>query len=254
MLGRLTNCDFYIIHVINKNKKKEKKMNSNKKTAIIVGVLFLAATVTYMIGNGLLESVIKDPDYLSNLYPNKTQVIIAVLLELINDAAVVGIGFLMFQILKQHNESLALGYLSIRIIESAILIVSGISPLLLITLSQEYIKTGTTDAFYYQTLGTLAIKGYYLAFEIAMIATSLGGLILSYLLYKSKLIPRLISVLGLGYAALLANSLVEIFGYSTGIILFLPGALFELIFPIWLIVKGFNSSAMDFESKKILKE
>ncbi|NOU75564.1 DUF4386 family protein [Paenibacillus sp. LMG 31458] len=79
-----------------------------------------------------------------------------------------------------------------------------------------------------------------------MIVLSLVSLLFCYLLYQSKLIPRLISVFGLiGYASLLTSALLEIFGYSPGMFLFLPGALFEIILPIWLIVKGFNSFAIN---------
>jgi Domain of unknown function (DUF4386) len=82
-----------------------------------------------------------------------------------------------------------------------------------------------------------------LAFQVAMIALGLGSMPFCYLLYKTKLIPRYISVLGLiGYATLLTAALLEVFGYSTGLVLYLPGALFEIVFPVWLIVKGFNLS------------
>ena len=136
-------------------------MNTNKKTARIVGVLFLTAMVTYLIGSGFLESILNAPDYLINVYPNKTQVIIAMLLELICAAAVVGIPVMMFPIFKQHNESIALGYLGFRIIESAIIIVSEISLLSLLTLSQEYVKAGAPDSSYFQTLGTLFMAERY---------------------------------------------------------------------------------------------
>ena len=101
-------------------------MNTNKMTARIVGALFLTATVMYGIGSGFLGPILNAPDYLINVYPNKTQVIIGVLLELINSVAVVGIAVLMFPILKKHNETIALGYVGIRVIESAILIVGVI--------------------------------------------------------------------------------------------------------------------------------
>ncbi|KRE48916.1 DUF4386 domain-containing protein [Paenibacillus sp. Soil724D2] len=217
-------------------------MISNKKTARIVGVLFLAATAAYILGNGLIESILKDPDYLIHVYPNKTKVVIGMLLELMNSAAAVGIAITLFPILKKHNETIALGYVAFRGIEAIILIVGAISPLLLISLSQEYIEAGAPDTSYFQTIGMLAIKGKFLTFQLAMIVLGLYSLLFCYLLYQSKLIPRLISVFGIiGYVALLTSALLEVFGYSAGMILFLPGALFEIIFPIWLIVKGFNS-------------
>jgi Domain of unknown function (DUF4386) len=226
-------------------------MNSSKKTARIVGALFITATVAFMLGNGLIESILNAPDYLVDVYPNKTQVILGILLELINSAAVVGIAVVLFPILKKHNETIALGYVGFRVLESAILIVGAIIPVLLITLSQEYIKAGTPDTSYFQTLGTLAIEGHQLAFQVAMIVLGVYSLMFCYLLYQSKLIPRFISGLGfIGYASLLISALLEIFGNSTGMILYLPGALFEIILPIWLIVKGFNSSAIDSQSTK----
>ncbi|KQX68221.1 DUF4386 domain-containing protein [Paenibacillus sp. Root444D2] len=217
-------------------------MISNKKTARIVGVLFLAATAAYILGNGLIESILKDPDYLIHVYPNKTKVIIGMLLELMNSAAAVGIAITLFPILKKHNETIALGYVAFRVIEAIILIVGAVSPLLLISLSQEYIEAGAPDSSYFQTIGMLAIKGKFLTFQLAMIVLGLYSLLFCYLLYQSKLIPRLISVFGIiGYVSLLTSALLQVFGYSAGMILFLPGALFEIIFPIWLIVKGFNS-------------
>ena len=120
----------------------KEKMNSSRKTAIIVGALFLTAMVASLLGGGLVESIISAPDYLIAVSENETQVIIGVLLELINAIAVVGIGVLMFPILKQHNESIALGYLGFRIIESVFCSVIVISPLSLTTLSQEYLKAG----------------------------------------------------------------------------------------------------------------
>jgi len=233
------------------NSTKRSPHGTNKKTARIVGALFIFATITYMIGNGLIGSIVDASDYLINVYPNRAQVITGILLELINSAAVVGIAVMLFPILKKHNETIALGYVGFRVIESAILVVGVIGPLLLITLSQAYIKADAPDASYFQSLGTLAIDGHDVAFQMAMIVLSIGSLMFCYLLFQSKLTPKFISVLGLiGYASLLTSALLEIFGTNTGMTLFLPGALFEIILPIWLIVKGFNSSAIDSQSTK----
>jgi len=106
-----------------------------------VGVLFLTAMVASLLGGGLIESILSAPDYLLAVSENETQVIIGVLLELINGIAVVGIGVLMFPILKQHSENIAHGYLAFRIIESVFCSVIVISPLSLIKFSQEYLAT-----------------------------------------------------------------------------------------------------------------
>jgi len=222
-----------------------------------VGVFFLLGYVSWVLGDEALSGpILNASDYLINVDPNKARVIIAVLLWVINAAAVDGIAVLLFPIFKKQNEALALGYFGARIIEAAILIVGEICRLSLITLSQEFVKAGTPDSSYFQTLGTLFFAGHDWAYKMGMIATGLGGLMFCYLLYKSKLIPllpRVIAVWGLiGYVLLLTEVLFEIFGLDAGMImiLLLPGGLFELFLGIWLIVKGFNPSAIASQSAK----
>jgi len=231
-------------------------MDSNRKTAIIVGVLFLTATVAGILGNSLIDPILNAPDYLINVYPNRTQMIIGVLISFIIGLAVVGIAVFMFPILKKHNEPIALGYVGIRTAEFAIILVYLISPLILITLSQEYVKAGAPDASSFQTLGAVLIAVRHWIWRLVYIINGVASLMLAYLLYQSKLIPRSISVLGLiGGAVLLAGTSLAMFGLidvdqGAGMLVVLPGGLFELILPIWLIVKGFNSSAIDSPSAK----
>ncbi len=229
----------------------KEKMNAHRKIAIIVGVLFLTSTATMMLGSDeLIGSILDDPDYLFNFSANENQVIIGVLLELYCAAAVAGIAILMYPILKKQNEALSLGYVGFRIIETVIIIFISISALSLLSLSQEFVKAGTPDASYYQTLGTLLQAAGDWAFVVIWIVVGLSGLMFCYLLYQSKLTARVISVLGLiGYALLLATGLLDMFGlidalHGAEMILFLPGGLFEIILPIWLIVKGFNQSVI----------
>jgi len=215
------------------------KMNSNRKTARIVGALFLTVMVTWFIGSELIESILNAPDYLINVYPNRFRVIIGVLFELIQVAAVVGIAVMMFPILKKYNERIALGYVVFRILECAMLIVAAISPLLLITLSQEYLKVGVPDASSFQALSTLfiALREYWTLLMLA-IFYSLAAIMFYYVLYQTKLIPRFISVWGLiGATLTLATPLL-------GTLLGIPMGLNELFLGVWLIVKGFNPSAI----------
>jgi hypothetical protein len=173
---------------------------------------------------------IRIQSYFIDKHPNINQLIIGVLLEFYCGVAVAGIGVMMFPILKKFNERLALGYVIFRIIECAIIIVSGIYLISLLKLIQDY------DLMIY-------------------LFTGIGGLIFSYLLYRSKLVPRLISILGLiGYALLFTGTLLDMLGHvdldGAGMIVLLPGGLFEIILPIWLIVKGFNPSAIASGSAK----
>lgn len=227
-------------------------MNRNKRTARIVGALFLTAMVTSLLGGVWLESILSAPDYLIAVSANETQVIVGVLLELTNCAAVVGIAVMLFPILKKYGEALALGYVGIRVVEAAILLGAVISPLLLITLSQEYVTAGASDASYFQTLGTLVIAARaHLAGLLVPVFFSLGALLFYHLLYQSKLVPRFISVWGfIAVALLLTWNLLETFGISisAGMVFGLPIILNEIFLGIWLIVKGFNPSAIASES------
>jgi hypothetical protein len=227
-------------------------MNSYRKTARIVGALFITATVASILGTfGFLEPNLSSQDYLISVSANETQWIIGVLIDAINSAAVVAIAVMLFPIFKKFNEALALGYVASRIIESVILIVGSISLLSLSTLSQEYIKAGAPDASYFQTLGTLLLAAYELTQLIgATIVFSLTALILNYILYQSRLVPRFISVWGLiGVPLMLAAGVLAMFGlmdpFSTIVILLgFPLALNEMVLAVWLIVKGFNPSTI----------
>ena len=229
-----------------------RQVDTSKITARIVGVLFLVATATYMAGTGLINSMLTVPDYLANVYPEKAQLITGVLLQVVDAAAVVGIGVLLYPILKKHSETVAIGYVGTRILECAFLVLGGIGTLSLIALSQATIQAGTTSASYALTSGALLASGSHTAYLIAMGALGLGSLPFCYLLYRSRLVPRALSILGLaGYAALLVGALLELFGLNLYMLQYVPGGLFELILPIWLIVKGFNSSPVVPESSKV---
>ena len=224
-------------------------MDTARKTARIVGSLFLIAMVTSLVGGIWLETMISAPDYLITVSANQSQVIIGVLLELINCIAVVGIAVAMFPIFRQQNEALALGYVALRIIEGVILIAAVISPLLLIRLSLEYLSAGAPDASTFQTSANLLLSARaYIAGLLVPIFFSLAALVFYYLLYQSILVPRFISIWGLiAVVLLLAWNLLETFGISVpaGMIFGLPIILNEIFLGIWLIAKGFNPSAVN---------
>lgn len=215
-----------------------------KKSARAAGVLFLVATGAFMIGNGLLEPLLSGPDFLAGLYPDRTEVIAGSFLELLNAVAVVGIAMLLYPILKRHNEALALGYFGSRILESALLLASLTVPLVLIPFSERYMAEGAGAGSAFQTIGKFAADAHFILFDIAMVALGLGSLLLCFVLYRSKLVPRWLSVIGfIGYASLLSSSCLAIAGVDAGFVLFMPGAVFEIVFPIWLIVKGLDRPA-----------
>ena len=194
-------------------------MKSTRKTSMIVGLLFLIATVTFMTGSNLIQSFIIDETQ------NKPPLILGVILEIICGISVVGIGILMYPIIKMFNKGIALGYVIFRIIECVVIIAGGIYLLSLLKLMWKYEM-------------------------IIFVFTAIGGLLFSYLLYLSKLIPRYLSVLGIvGYALLFLGVVLDMFNIfnineGAGMLIYLPGGLFELVLPIWLFIKGFNLSGI----------
>jgi hypothetical protein len=223
-------------------------MNTNKRTARIVGALFLIAMVTSLVGGIWLESITAAPDYLVEVAAQKTQVLLGVLLELVNCVAVVGIAAALFPLMKKHSEALAAGYLGTRVVEVVILAVAAVSPLLIVTLSQEYGAAGATDAAYFQTAGALvmAARGH-LASLLTPIFFSLAALLLYYFLYRSRLVPRFISIWGfIGVVSLFTWNMLEAFGLSisAGMVFALPMILNEIFLGIWLLAKGFSSTAL----------
>jgi hypothetical protein len=223
-------------------------MNTYKRTARIVGALFLIAMVTSLVGGVWLESLLTAPDYLATISGEETQVLLGVLLELVNCIAVVGIAAALFPLMRVHNEALAAGYLGARVVEVVVLSVAAISPLLLVTLGEEYLAAGAPDAAYFQTAGALVMDARgHLASLLTPIFFSLGALLLYYFLYQSRLVPRFIPVWGfIGVAAMFTLNMVGAFGMSisAAMVFVLPMILNEIFLGIWLLVKGFNSSAI----------
>jgi hypothetical protein len=176
--------------------------------------------------------------------------IIAVILWLILAVSVMGIGVLMFPVLKTSDEALALGYAGIRLIETVFIIAASISLLAIVTLSQDY-SAGASDATSYQPAGAVLVALHDWSFVIGtLIFLGLGGLCLNYLLYQLRLVPRWLSVWGLiGAALVLLYGLISLFGPDPGFLAVLI-AVQEMVFAVWLIVKGFSPSGIAFGSAK----
>jgi len=225
-------------------------MNTSRKTARIVGILFITATVAAIVSGAFLLPILEAPDYLARVSANETQVALGALFYFIMAAAGAGIAIPMYPILKKYNESMALGAVGFRIIEGAIFMVGVMCVLALVPLSQEFIQAGAPDASYFQTLGELLLTGYTIdqAVVPGVFAFSLGALMYYYIFYQSKLVPRWLSIWGLiGVTLGIVNGLFDMFGgipETMSMLLDLPIFVNEMVLAVWLIVKGFNPSAI----------
>jgi len=219
-------------------------LDSNRKTAIIVGVLFIIATAAPMTSIVFIGSVY-DADYLTAVSVNENQVLIGVLLLLAMTAAIVSIPIMMFPILRKRNETLALGYVGARIFEGFFSAVNVINILSLLSLSREFVNSGAPVASHFQTSGALLLAQFDWCSILLDFPFTLSALAFNYLLYKSKLIPRWLSILGLiGGALWLATTPFRMFDLFPPSLEILAMIIFvqEMVFAAWLIVKGFNSS------------
>ncbi len=230
-------------------------MNSSKKIARIVGTLFIIGTLACILSVVFTSPILSDPDYLLKISGNENRIIMGVIFVLIMGFALAMVPVMMFPILKKQNESLALGYVVFRgALETVTYIVIAISMLLLIPLSQEYVKAGALDASYLQTFGALLQGVAHLPMTVFVF--SLGALIFYTLLYQSKLIPRWLAVWGLIAITLhLATGFLIIFGLQTDFsslntAMNFPIFLQEMVMAVWLIVKGFNPTSSTSVSAK----
>jgi len=226
-------------------------MNSNRRSAEIVGVLFILAAVSAMIGLKLYDPILKGPDYLTNGSEHANQVILGALMELILVVSAVGTATTMFPILRKYNETIALWHVCFRFLEAIIITVGVISVLALLTLSREFVAAGAPEIASYQTSGILLKAVHDWTFMLGpLFMLGINTLMYSYIFYKSKLVPRFISCLGItGAIVVFIYALLVMFGVIQqisvwGAIMALPVAANEIILAVWLIVKGFNESAL----------
>jgi Domain of unknown function (DUF4386) len=217
---------------------------SSRGTARAVGVLVLGGYLTYGVGSAVATGIASAPDYLSRVASSIAFPAAAVLM-LVNSALVMGIGALMFPILRRHSPAVAVGYLATRVFEGVVLAVGILSLLSLVTVSRGYTAGGADDS-YFATLGSLASSGNFLAYNVAMAGLGVGSIFFCSAMYRSNLVPRFLAAWGvMGYAIFAAGCLLEILGVTgAGMVAMVPGGLFEVFFATWLIAKGFNRPAI----------
>src|SRR6266487_5145779 len=225
--------------------------NTYRTTARVVGVVYLAGFVVGIVGIGLIQSILGAPNHLSTLSANSMLLAFGAILWLMAVVGDAAHGVLMFPVLKPHNERIAVGYLAFRIMDAVFIAIMVLFVLLQIPLGSEYLKAAAPDASYLQALSTVFAQAQLYAYEIGMITLGLSGLMLCYALYRAKLVPRWLAVWGLlGYAIIFCGMVSAVMGSGLGDISSIPGGLWEVFIGVWLIAKGFNSSAIASESAK----
>ena len=216
-----------------------------RTTARVVGAVYLGGFVVGLVGSGLFQSILGATGASANLSAvsaNSLLVAFGAILWLMAVAGDAAHGVLMFPILKQHHERLALGYLASRIVDAVFIAVMVLFVLLQIPLAGAFVKAAVADTSFLQALSGVFAQGQLYAYDIGMITLGLAGLMLCYTLYRAKLVPRVLAGWGLvGYAILFVGMLSEVMGSGLGLASSIPGGLWEAFIGVWLIAKGFSS-------------
>ena len=230
---------------------KASPQGTNRTNATIVGVLFILGTVPALLSLPLALNTVSAPDHLTAISTNESQMIIFTAVKFIMGIACAGIGLALYPILKKYNEGLAFGAAGFRVIEGAIDVVGALLLVVLLALSQEFVKAGAPESSYFQTADVLINAGIGWFRDVAMLLTfGIGALMYYVVFYQFRLVPRWLSVWGLVAIILTIISAVLVMfhlipGFGTiQIILNLPILPQEMVLAVWLIAKGFNPSAV----------
>lgn len=218
-----------------------------RRTAVVIGVLFWLSNLVILIGGVITGFIPTSANALTTIYPHSTQLVVGTLVAHVNDAAIIGYAVLLYPVLARYSEGLALGYVAFKVVEGVLLLVGAAVLLSLIGLSQSYLSGGADLASLKPSV-EMALGLQFWVGRLAALAYLVATPTLCFVLFRSRLVPRLISVWGFIALAMLASGLAlgvgdPTRGFEPAQLLVIPIILWELAFATWLIVRGFNLSA-----------
>lgn len=219
---------------------KEDPMTSHRKTSLTAGVLYLITFVS--IPTGFLYGPVTDPNYIVGPGPD-TPVLVGGILEMIVALACIGTAVALYPVVKRQNEGVALGFVGVRILEAALIVVGVVSLLSIVTLRQA--GAGTDALVAGQALLALHDKAFLLS---QALLPAVNALLLGSLMYRSRLVPRWLPVLGLiGAPILIASVTAKYLGIygelsAWSALAAAPIAVWEFSLGVYLVVKGFKPS------------
>jgi hypothetical protein len=229
-------------------RRNRASMDSVRKTALVGGGLYLLTFISSIPAVFLLDPVLSDPNYIIGAGAD-TQVIFGASLDLVNALACIGTALALFSVVKRQHEGLALGFVTARIMEAAVIVVGVVSLLAVVTLRQDVAGTAGADEATLVTIGQALVAVRDWTFVLGpIVMASLNAMLLGTLMYRSRLVPRVIPTLGLIGGPLLLTSAVGIlFGINDTtapwhLISTAPIFLWELSLGLYLVIKGFKPS------------
>ena len=226
-------------------------MKSNKKTGRLVGLLFLLIFVTGIIVYQFLQGpLLFSDDFLTATSANSNKIIISTLLLFLSGLMSVVIATVLLPIFKKHSITLAFLYLASSILGFIAISIDNISVLSMLELSLEYTKNETSNSDLLNALGNVFYKKHWWTHYLSLLVSCFPVFILYYTFYVSKLIPKVISIVGIIAVVLMFIELLfSIFGNSISMNMLVPIGLIQLILPLWLIFKGLNPTVLESKIK-----
>ena len=224
-------------------------MNTNRRATAIAGVL---AIVGMIAGALSVVPVIEESDYLALISTHESDVIVGAVFQFIMIPAYVGFALYLYPMLRMENEALSLGFVGFRLIAGMFHFIGVILLPVFLVLGQEFAQASASDASHFEVLGELLRTGRDLVNHVALIISlSMGDLLLFYILYQSRFVPRWLSAWGLTAtgSTMLASFLVlfRLADVVTPLYLGMnaPLALQSLVLAMWLITRGFDTSSLE---------
>jgi hypothetical protein len=221
-------------------------MTSFRKTALVGGILYLVTFIGSIASAMLVGPALNDPAYVLGAGVDQ-QIGLAAIGELVNVFALIGCGIAFFSVIRKVHEGLAIGYLATRLFEGAIITVSVISLLSIVTIRQQ-VAAGADGAGLAPVAAALvAIRNW--AIVIGSNMAPFNALMLGTALYRARLVPRAIPALGLVGAPILITFVMGMMlgvaqvGTPFHVVAVLPFFIWELVLGLWLTFKGFNESS-----------
>ena len=227
------------------------RADSLRRTALVVGVLFIITYVTSIAAKFVFYApVLDDPGFIVGGGGGDSAVLWGAVNELVLIIANIGTAVVLFPVLKRQSEALALGFVTARVMESVFIAVGILSMLTIVTLRQDY--AGTADNGALATVGDALVVLQEWTFNLGpgFVVGVGNGIILGYLMYRSRLVPRGMAWLGLvgGPLIVLSGTAVVLGVIEAGStwhnVAVVPEFLWELSLGLYLIVKGFRPAPL----------
>jgi hypothetical protein len=214
-------------------------MSSQKKSRIL-GFAFLLQALTSLVSGTVFSKSLATEDGIVNLasiVDNALMLKLNILGQTITAMGIVFLAAVLFAMLKGQNKKIALTAFGLYILEASLLAVCEIADFSLLCVSQEYVASGQTEIL--QTLGNLIYRSMKYGQELSMAAFCIGAMLFYYLLYKSGIVPRVLSLWGLlAVIPCLVATVSALFGHDLPFLVYLPYVPFEFFIGAWILVRG----------------